>query len=313
MATTDGATSDLRFVDAHVHFWDHEIEGIHWPYLDPGFDHPRLRGMHRLDAPRFTDYEFVEQTGPFVPRRIVHVQSCTEDRPGLESTWVQSIADERGLVGAIIAKARVAEPDLAHVIAANSCRLLRGFRDMSSPQSIGTSEFTAGFDLIAASGWSLEVLVPYPKFVDVCALADRHPATTVVLGHAGQPEHRDAEYFAAWSSALEQFRHRPNVVVKISALASGADPDWSVESIRPWVETCLDVFGSHRAMFATNWPIDRLYGSYAQLLEAYVSIASTLATPDRSNVFADTATRVYDIGEAAPPDTELATRKVEHS
>jgi predicted TIM-barrel fold metal-dependent hydrolase len=141
----------------------------------------------------------------------------------------------------------------------------------------------------------------------VCALADRHPATTVVLGHAGQPEQRDKEYFAAWSSALQQFRHRANVVVKISALASGADPDWSVDSIRPWAETCLDVFGSRRAMFATNWPIDRLYGSYPQLLEAYLSIASTFAIADRSNVFADTAARVYQIDGAEPSDAEPTT------
>jgi predicted TIM-barrel fold metal-dependent hydrolase len=147
----------------------------------------------------------------------------------------------------------------------------------------------------------------------VCTLADRHPATTVVLGHAGQPEQRDKEYFAAWSSALEQFRHRANVVVKISALASGADPGWSVDSIRPWVETCLDVFGSGRAMFATNWPIDRLYGSYPQLLEAYLSIASTLAVADRSNVFADTAARVYHIDGADCPATAPAPQDEEHS
>jgi hypothetical protein len=47
---------------------------------------------------------------------------------------VQSIADERSHVGAINAKSRFADPDLAHVMAANSCRLLRGYRDMSSPQ-----------------------------------------------------------------------------------------------------------------------------------------------------------------------------------
>ena len=41
----------FRFVDAHVHFWDHSVSGLHWRYLEPGFDHPRLRGMHRLDAP----------------------------------------------------------------------------------------------------------------------------------------------------------------------------------------------------------------------------------------------------------------------
>jgi len=287
--------SDLEFVDAHVHYWDHDVAGIHWPYLDPGFEHPRLRGMHRLDAPRFTGPEFRAQAGEFAPSAMVHVQSCTESRPGLESTWVQRLADEGGAVDAIVAKALVAQPDIDQVIEANRCCLLRGFRDMSSLLTIGTDEFTRGFDRIATAGLSLEVLVPHPKFGDVCTLADRHPHTTIVLGHAGQPEHRDDDYFTAWSNALRQFETRTNVVVKISALASGADPNWSVESIRRWFEACIDVFGVERSMLATNWPIDRLYGSYEQLLSAYRSLSATLTTDEQTSLFARTARRVYEI------------------
>lgn len=285
----------MNFVDAHVHYWDHGVDGIHWPYLEPGFDHPRLRGMHRLDAPRFTDRELADQAGECAPSAIVHVQSCTESRPGLETAWIQRLADDRGAADAIIAKAFLAGPEIGEVIAANECRLLRGFRDMSSPVNIGRSEFTEGFDQIAAAGLSLEVLVPYRNFADVCELADRRPDATIVLGHAGQPEERDDDYFAAWSTGLQQFADRPNVVVKISALASGADPNWTPDSIRRWFDTCLDVFGPERSMLGSNWPIDRLYGSYVELVEAYDVLAQRLDPHERSSLFADTATRVYRI------------------
>lgn len=287
---------DFDFVDAHVHYWDHDVAGITWPYLEPGFDHPRLRGMHRLDAPRFTDRELRDQAGPYAPSAVVHIQSCTEERPGLETAWIQQIADDRGAVDAIVAKALVAKPDIDDVLAANQCRLLRGFRDMSSPRSIGSDEFTRGFDCIAAAGLSLEVLVPHPKFADVCSLADRHPDALIVLGHAGQPERRDDDYFAAWSAELGSFADRPNVVVKISALASGADPDWTVDSLRRWFDTCIEVFGPDRSMLATNWPIDRLYGTYPGLFEAYAALADPMTASERSSLFAGTARRVYDIG-----------------
>lgn len=299
--------TEPAFIDAHVHFWDHDVADIHWPYLDPGFDHPRLRGMHRLDAPRFTDLEFRAQAGDDEPAAVVHVQSCTEARPGLESAWVQRLADDRGGADAIVAKALVAQPDIDQVIGANACRLLRGFRDMSSPMTIDTAEFTRGFDRIAAAGLSLEVLVPYPKFTAVSALADRHPDTTIVLGHAGQPEHRDDDYFAAWAAALRQFESRANVVVKISALASGADPDWSVASIRRWFDTCVDVFGVERSMLASNWPIDRLYGSYGQLVQAYRSLSQRLTDGERSQLFAGTASRVYRIPWETESSVAVAT------
>ena len=284
----------LEFVDTHVHFWDHGVEGLRWRYLDPGFDHPRLKGMHRLDAPRFTAEELRAQAGEHAPARIVHIQSCAERVPGLETAWLQSMADEHGSPDAIVAQAHPADPDIASVIEANTGhRLLRGVRDMLSPRTIGTNAFADGWDLLADAGLSLEVLVPHPKFDAVCALADRRPDATLILGHAGQAERRDRHYLAEWSRGIAKVASRPNIVVKISALASGADPGWSIDSIRPWAEHCIESFGPDRAMFGTNWPIDRLYGSYAALVDAYLDITAALATEERRNLFSATAARVY--------------------
>ena len=283
-----------EFVDTHVHFWDHSVEGLHWRYLDPGFDHPRLKGMHRLDASRFTAAELRAQAGEHAPARIVHIQSCVETVPGLETAWLQSMADQEGSPDAIVAQAHPADADTASVIEANTGhRLLRGVRDMLSPRTIDTDGFAHGFNLLADAGLSLEVLVPYPMFSAVCSLADRRPDATLILGHAGQPERRDRDYFADWSQGINKVASRPNVVVKISALASGADPNWSIDSIRPWAEHCIDSFGPHRAMFGTNWPIDRLYGGYAALVDAYLELAAPLTAEERRALFSATATRVY--------------------
>ncbi len=290
------ASDPFRFVDAHVHFWDHSVPGLRWRYLEPGFDHPRLRGMHRLDAPRFTALELAAQAGPYAPAGVVHVQSCDEDEPGLETAWVQSLADSGQPVQAIVARARVAEPDLTRVLDANSGhRLYRGVRDMASPGSIGTPAFTAGFDLLADRGSILEVLVPYPTYADVRALADRRPDATIVLGHAGLAEERDRAYFDAWSTHLAAFARCSNVTVKISALASGADPEWTVDSIRPWVRQCIDTFGPDRAMFGSNWPIDRLYGTYERLIDAYREVTDDLSAAERDALFAGTATELYGL------------------
>ena len=288
----------LRFVDAHVHFWDHSVEGLAWRYLEAGFDHPRLRGMHRLDAPAFTDQELIAQAGAHPPDGIVHIQSCEEAEPGLETAWIQSLADRRGRVAAIVARARVADANLPAVLRANAVhRLYRGVRDMASPQTMGSDEFTAGFEHIADSGASLEVLVPYEKYPDVCDLADRRPDARIVLGHAGLAEHRDPDYFRAWAEGLTAFSTRPNVVVKISALASGADPEWTAASIRPWILECISTFGPERAMFASNWPIDRLYGTYERLIDAYLGATDGCDEAERDSLFASTAERVYKLDE----------------
>ncbi len=294
---SSSATERLEFVDCHVHFWDHSRAGLRWPYLEPGFDHPRLKEMHRLDAPRFSVPELIAQAGHEVYlRKLVHVQSATEEAPGLESAWIESVADTYGTPHAIVARASLVAPDLATVLEANlRHRRVRGVRDMGSPATIRTEAFARGFERVADAGLSVEVLVPYPLFDRVAELAALRPDAIVILGHAGLPEHRDATYHAAWSEALAVFGDRPNVVCKISALASGADPSWTAGSIRRWVERCIEVFGPDRAMLATNWPIDLMYGTYPRLVSAYRDITGALPQPSRTALFGATAERVYRI------------------
>ena len=65
------------------------------------------------------------------------------------------------------------------------------------------------------------------------------------------------------------------MVIKISGLGL-RDNDWTVDSFRPWVLTCIETFGVERSFFATNWPVDRLYSSYGDVVEAYATIISGL-------------------------------------
>ncbi len=64
-----------------------------------------------------------------------------------------------------------------------------------------------------------------------------------------------------------------NTVVKISGLGM-VDHRWTVESLRPWVLECIDAWGVERSFFGTNWPVDRLYSSYGDLVDAYRELVS---------------------------------------
>ena len=69
-----------------------------------------------------------------------------------------------------------------------------------------------------------------------------------------------------WKRELQHLAGAPNVTIKISGLGM-CDPKWTVESIRPWVMTCIEAFGVERSFFGTNWPVDRLYSSYPDVRE----------------------------------------------
>lgn len=284
-----------RFVDTHVHFWDHAVDGLCWPFLRRDFEHPRLIGMHRLDAPRFGVNELLAQVIDVPLSKVVHIQCATERRPGLEAAWLQRMADDIGWPHAFVTRARLTEPEIARQLDGDVAHA--GFRGVRHTElsGLGSEAFLHGWSELADRGGSLEIDAPHERYEHVAEAARHRPDGTIVLGHAGLPVDRDEEYFATWAAQLHELAAEPNVVCKVSALASGSDPTWTVASIRPWVETCIAAFGADRCMFATNWPIDSLYGTYDELVAAYDEITSELPDEDRERLFAGTAEAIYDI------------------
>jgi predicted TIM-barrel fold metal-dependent hydrolase len=86
----------------------------------------------------------------------------------------------------------------------------------------------------------------------------------------------------------------PNIVCKISALVS-VDRRRTTPSLARWVLGCLEAFGPQRCMLASDWPVDKLFTSYAKLLTEYRAIAGQLSPAEQRAVFAETAERVYRV------------------
>jgi predicted TIM-barrel fold metal-dependent hydrolase len=85
-----------------------------------------------------------------------------------------------------------------------------------------------------------------------------------------------------------------NIVCKISGLGMG-DHNWTVESIRPYVLSCIGAFGVQRSIFATNWPVDSLFSSYDTLIDAYTEIVSDFSDDEKMDLFARNTEALYRI------------------
>ena len=125
-------------------------------------------------------------------------------------------------------------------------------------------------------------------------LAQRHPATPMVLDHAGFPLERTDEYFNNWTGGLRTLAEADNVWCKISGLGM-ADNDWTVESFRPWVMQCIETFGVERCFFGTNWPVDKMYSTYSDVVDAYAEIIKDLSADEQVALFSGNAEKVFRI------------------
>ena len=74
-----------------------------------------------------------------------------------------------------------------------------------------------------------------------------------------------------------------------------SDRAWTVDSLRPWVLACIEAWGTERAFFGTNWPVDRLFSSYSELIDAYAAIVGDFTPAEQASLFNGNANRIFRV------------------
>jgi predicted TIM-barrel fold metal-dependent hydrolase len=288
--------ANLPFVDTHVHYWDLKDPNLYYSWLQPDWVHPVLGDIDGLKVLRYKADEYLAETRFQNVTKCVHVQAALGIADPVEETrWLQEQADRTGFPHGIVAHCDLAALDAEEVLDRHmQYANTRGIRDFGQGDYLVDETWQQGYGLLAKYGlvFCLDVLPEnLPK---ARALAERYRDVILCIDHAGFPRRRDEEYFQMWRRGMNDAAGAPNIVVKISGLGM-CDNRWSVESIRPWVEACIEAFGTDRSFFGTNWPVDRLYSSYGDVVDAYAEIVSGYARGEQEALLSKNAERVFRI------------------
>ena len=286
----------LPFVDTHVHFNDLRDPRLRYSWLQPEFVHPVIGDIGAIQAQRYWADDFIRETR-FTPlSKSIHVQSALGiDDPVEETRWLQAFADRLGHPHGIVGEVHLARDDASAVIERHlAFPNFRGVRDFGEGDYPRDPMWRAGFAMLEPHGLVACLDSSPETYASIRSLALAFPYTVISLDHAGFPRRRDAEYFEMWKRELASLAEAPNVVVKISGLGM-ADPDWTVDSLRPWVLTCIDTFGVERSFFGTNWPVDRLFSSYVDVLDAYEALVAGFSHAEQLALVSGNAERIFRI------------------
>jgi predicted TIM-barrel fold metal-dependent hydrolase len=291
-------------VDTHHHLCD--LSENYYPWL---MDEPmwkRVLGDYSAIRRSYLIEDFLEDARPQNVVKSVHLQMGWDFRdPVGETQWLQGIADAHGFPHGIVGFARLEADDVEAVLDGHAAFAnMRGIRQILNwdpdpvrsfvdrPDYMTDPKWLAGFALLRGRGMSFDLQL-YPwQMMEAAALARQFPETQIVLNHAGMPIDRDRESLEVWLRGLRALARAPNVAVKISGLGVG-NPDWTEDSIRPLVLATIETFGVGRCMVASNFPVDRLTGSYAATFEAFRAITADFSAAERAALFHDNAVRVY--------------------
>ena len=125
---------------------------------------------------------------------------------------------------------------------------------------------------------------------------DAVPDLRAVIDHIAKPEIK-AHMVEPWLSCLRRVANIPGVMCKVSGMVTEADHEkWTPQDLRPYIAHVLGMFGWDRLMFGSDWPVCRLAGSYAQVIEAAREGLASLRPHEKSAVFGGNAASFYRLG-----------------
>jgi predicted TIM-barrel fold metal-dependent hydrolase len=301
-----GLDADLPLVDAHHHIWD--LTANHHPWLaeepPPAFRYGDTRPLRRNYLPADLRRDAAGQN--LVATVYMEAEHDPAD-PLRETRWVHEVAASEGLPDAMAGAAFLDRADAAAVIRAQAAfPLMRSLRHkprgVASPElydpghripgSMRCPAWRAGYRHLADSGLHFELQTPWWHLPDALELAREFPGTVIILNHLGLPADRSAKGLAAWREAMARLSDASNVRVKLSGICVPGQP-WTAEMNREVVLAAVELFGAGRCMVASNFPVDGLVASYADIMDGMRAIAAGLSRAERLSLFHDTAVEVY--------------------
>lgn len=291
---------DIPFVDAHVHLWD--LGHLHYPWLTPPFGDGGPAGSVAAIAHTYLPTDYRQEAANWTVAGFVHIDAGAAPDDALDETaWLERLED--GPAG-IVAFAALDDPDVDDLLEAHAAHgRVRGIRHIVNwhrdptrsytPRDLSMDEAWArGFALLARHGLSFDLQCYPGQMPALATLIARHPEVPVVVDHLGMPILSDADGLADWRMGLAALAALPNVAIKISGLGFVKRP-WTAADARPLVLEAIDFFGPERCMVASDFPTDRLFGSFDQTLGAYAAIIAPFSEDERRAMWGGNANRFY--------------------
>ncbi len=288
-------------VDAHHHIWRQaDLPWLQGPMV------PRIFGPYDPIRRDYPIAEFLDDIAGTGVGKSVYVQTNWAKAGAVdEVAWVQSVAGQHGFPNAIVGYADLLSDDAAATLKQQSAfSLMRGirmqlhwhdnamYRFAASPDLMNHATFRANLRLLADYGWSFDLQVFASQMADAARLARDNPDITFVLQHAGMLEDTSPSGRAAWLDGMKRLAGETNIVSKLSGLGTFIHRN-DAGHIADIVGRTIALFGADRCLFGSNFPIEKLWTSYAGLVAAHRAALAGYPDDVKEAVLNGTATRVY--------------------
>ncbi len=314
---------DLPICDPHHHLWDHADD----PYLLPQLLADIGSGHNVVST------VFVECGSMYRAEGPKHM-ACVGETEFVNGIAAMTASGRYGKLRACIGIVSLADLNLGSAVGEvldEHMRLSRRFRGIRHAASWDASDqvrnahtqpfkgmladrkFCEGFAELGKRGLTFDAWLYHHQIPELTDLARAFPDTTIIFDHFGGPlgigpyEDRQDEIFPQWRKDVAELATCPNVYAKLGGIVmpingfgfhrqpKPATSDEVVAATGRYHHHAIEVFGTKRCMFESNFPVDKQSVSYAVLWNAFKKIAAGASASEKTDLFHDTAVRAYKV------------------
>lgn len=273
-------------IDAHHHLWELTSSTV-WPAPE--------------DGPLYRDFDLAElepQLDDAEVDRTVLVQ--TEDSDADTDFLLAAAASSSRVAGVVgwlpldrpsRAETRLGVLEAAPKFVGVRCLIHR----IGDDDWLVRPDVDDGLTMLERHGVPFDVVADQPaQLHHVAGIAARHPDLPLVIDHLAKPP-IGAGDDSAWRAELVRAAGPSNVHAKLSGLYPrvGDRRDWTAQTLRPYVELALELFGADRLMLGSDWPVCVTAGGYQRVWSALHHLIDELSPAECAAIRGDTATRFY--------------------
>lgn len=272
-------------IDSHLHLWD--PLRLSYPWHFPPLDRA------------FLPADFKAASAGVAIEALVFLEcDAAPHQAHDEAQLVLGWAKEDPRIAAMVCNAPLhrgdtARPDLERLAATEKVRGVRRiFQDEPDPAFCLRPDFVTGVRALADYGLSFDLCLKHPQLQATIGLADACPKVPMVLDHIAKPGIR-AGLIQPWADQMRDLARRENVVCKLSGVATEAGPDWTPETLRPYMDVALEAFGPSRIMFGGDWPVSTLAITYPAWVALVDDLIRDLSEAEQRQIYCETARAFY--------------------
>ena len=275
-------------LDSHIHLWSLDDGQKHWM-------RDKIAGLHR----DFTETDLRNLTSKCSVDYAIVVQAHHTKEETFH--WLKRANINKQLVG-VIGYLDILdnsfENDLESFLSNPKFVGLRPLpNDTFGGDWFKTEAAVASMKILNKKNVSVDTLQPVENLSNARKFFRKFDGLKLVLNHAGRPAVMTGE-LKDWKNELKLFAQETNAMVKCSGLVERAGVEWTKKTISPYVETIIEVFGSERVMFGTNWPVMTISSTYDLWVNTLNDILTDLNLSQEviDNIMGRNAFNHYGIG-----------------